>query len=102
MFAWAATPAHAISRRSGLVDLDLVRHAVDAIQACNVVVGGVTLELIVDIALERDPTVIDLDFDRVGGNLYVRDQALESGATDLVASRRPAPSRLTFSWSSTS
>jgi hypothetical protein len=43
----------------------------------------VALELVVDVALERDPAVADLDVDRVRRHLDVPHQRLQRGAADL-------------------
>src|SRR5271167_807416 len=50
--------AHALARSSGIRDPDLVCDAVDAVEASHVVVCRVTLELVADVALERDPAVL--------------------------------------------
>jgi hypothetical protein len=69
---------------SRLVDRDLVRDSVHAVEACNVVIRRVVLELVGDVSLEGDPAVLDLDVDRVGRHLGVPDQGLQGHAADLV------------------
>src|ERR1700761_7935192 len=100
---WAATPtgpgmlqaddkavgiaraAHAApAPRSRVGDPDLVSDTDDAVQTGHVVVGGVALELIADVALQRQPAVVDLDIDLVRGYVDVPDHGLKRRAADLI------------------
>jgi hypothetical protein len=66
------------------VDRDPVRDAIDAEETCNVVIGRVALELVVDVTREGDPAVLDLDVDNVRRDLGVPGQGLQGDAADLV------------------
>src|SRR3954453_16240940 len=70
-------------RSEPLDDLDLVRHAGDAVHARDVVERGGALELGVDVALERDPPVLDVDVEVVGRDLGLPAQPLQGRAADL-------------------
>src|SRR3954469_20933662 len=70
-------------RSAPLDDLDLVRHAGDAVHARDVVEREVALELVVDVALERDPAVLDVDVEVVARELGVPAQPLQGRAADL-------------------
>src|SRR4051812_46880383 len=70
-------------RSAPLDDLDLVRHARDAVHAGDVVEREVALELEVDVALERDPAVLDVDVEIVARDLGVPAQPLQGRAADL-------------------
>src|SRR5215204_1053006 len=72
------------SASPGICDPDLVRDAVDAVHARHVVVGRVAFELVADVALERNPALLDLDVDRVRRDLYVPGQELQRVTADLV------------------
>ena len=52
--------------RSEVADDDFVGYAVHAVQPRHVVVGGVALVLLADLALQRHPLLPDRDVDRVG------------------------------------
>src|SRR3954469_20213326 len=82
--AWAAWPPTPALLRSRIGDPDLVGHADDAEQAGDVLVGRGALELVADVALEREPAAVDLDVHGVGGHLHVPDQDLQRDAADLV------------------
>jgi hypothetical protein len=75
--------AGATGRSRPLDDLDVVRHAGDAIHARDVVEREVALVLEVDVALERDPAVLDVDVEVVARDLGVPAQPLQSRAADL-------------------
>src|ERR1700759_4228313 len=66
------------------VDGDFVGYAEDSVEAGDIVVGCVALELVVDVALQGHPAVADLDVDEVGGHVNVPDEVLQSRAADLV------------------
>src|SRR4051812_37814037 len=70
-------------RSAPLDDLDLVRHAGDAVHARDVVEREVALDLEVDVALERDPAVLDVDVEVVARELGVPAQPLQGRAADL-------------------
>src|SRR3954447_1374102 len=70
-------------RSAPLDDLDLVRHAGDAVHARDVVEREVALELEVDVALERDPAVVDVDVEVVARELGVPAQPLQGRAPHL-------------------
>ncbi len=71
-----------------LVDLDLVGDAVHAKEACDVVVGGVALELEADVTGQGDPAVLDLDVNQVRRDVGVPDQrpAMRDAAVLVVVS----------------
>ena len=79
-----AAATQATSGHSDLVDLDFVRDAVYPVEGRNVVGRRVTLELVCDVAFQRDPTVLDFDIDCVSGDVGVPNQSLERDAADLV------------------
>ena len=79
MPAWAAHAADA-NRLSELVDLDFVRDAVHAVEACDVVVGRVALELLADVTLQRDPAIVDFDVNQFDADA--------TSLGDLVADKR--------------
>src|ERR1700758_990862 len=66
---------------SRLVDLDFVGDAVDA---CDVGIRRVALELVANVAFQGDPAAVDLDVNRVGRDVGVPDQGLQGDAADLV------------------
>ena len=65
-------------------DLDLVRNARDAVQAGDVVIGRIALELEADVTLERDPAAPHRRIDGVRGNVDIPDQILQGRPADLV------------------
>src|SRR6185312_16567847 len=66
-----------------LDDLDVVRHAGDAEEAGDMIEGDVALILVVDVARERDPAVLDVDVEVAPGDLRIPDQPLQRGAAHL-------------------
>src|SRR5208283_4526140 len=69
------------------LDLDLIGNADDADQSSESLRGGFLLELPIDFAVQRDPSLFDSDLDGVGGNGRVPGQTLDRRRGDvLVAS----------------
>ena len=66
------------------LNLDQIGNADDADQSSDSLLGGFFLEVPINFAVERNPSLLDSYLDCVGGNRRVPDQTLDSRSRDAL------------------